>query len=215
MEFATWLLYIVLALVAVLSPGPAILLSISNSIRFGISKVVLSSIGNICGLLILSTAALFGLGAVLKTSTTLFFIIKIIGAAYLIYLGIRQWRSSSNFFGNIKIRTASEQAKSNRRFFMEGFLIAMTNPKAILFFTALFPQFINTQQALVPQFLIMTFTFMVISFVALVSYGLLAKKAKGWLSTEQRAKWFNRTLGSLFVVIGIGLLQLKAEKSAL
>ena len=212
MEFTTWLLYMAVAIVAVISPGPAILLSISNSIRFGISKVVLSSFGNICGLLILSTAAIFGLGAVLKTSTTLFLIIKLIGAAYLIYLGIRQWRSKINFFDGVE--KGSTQNKSNKRFFVEGFLIAMTNPKAILFFTALFPQFINTQQALIPQFLIMTFTFMAISFLTLVSYGLLAKKAKLWLSTGQRAKWFNRTLGSLFVLIGIGLLQLKADRNA-
>jgi len=211
MQLTTWLLFSAVALIAVISPGPAILLSISNSIRFGVSKVVLSSVGNICGLFLLSTAAIFGLGAVLKTSTTLFLIIKIIGAAYLIYLGIRQWRSKASFFEGVE--KTNTQTKSNRKFFIEGFLIAMTNPKAILFFTALFPQFINTQLALVPQFLIMTFSFMAISFIALVSYGLLAKKAKKWLSTSQRAKWFNRTLGSLFVMIGIGLLQLKAVEN--
>lgn len=212
MNFSIWLLFMAVAIIAVISPGPAILLSISNSIRFGVGKVVLSSFGNICGLLILSTTAIFGLGAILKTSTTLFLIIKLIGAAYLIYLGIRQWQSKTNFFDGVE--KGSVQIKSNKRFFVEGFLIAMTNPKAILFFTALFPQFINTQQTLVPQFLIMTFTFMVISFVALVMYGLLATKAKHWLSTGQRAKWFNRTLGSLFVLIGVGLLQLKADRNA-
>ncbi len=212
MEITTWLLFMAVAIVAVISPGPAILLSISNSIRFGVSKVVLSSLGNIFGLFLLSTAAIFGLGAVLKTSTTLFLVIKIIGAAYLIYLGVRQWRSKVNLFDDAKGSSESKQFKSNKRFFIEGFLIAVTNPKAILFFTALFPQFINTQQALMPQFLIMTFTFMSISFVSLVGYGALAKKAKRWLSTEQRAKWFNRTLGSLFVMIGVGLLQLRADK---
>ena len=212
MEITTWLLFIAVAIIAVISPGPAILLSISNSIRFGIGKVALSSLGNICGLLILSTAAIFGLGAILKTSTTLFMLIKLVGAAYLIYLGIRQWRSKTNFFSAVEAAAKTNKTKSNKRFFIEGFLIAMTNPKAILFFTALFPQFINTQQALVPQFLIMTFTFMALSFTTLLSYGLLANKAKTWLSTGQRAKWFNRTLGSLFVLIGIGLLQLKADK---
>lgn len=213
MQMSTWFLFIAVAMVAVISPGPAILLSISNSIRFGISKVMLSSLGNICGLLLLSTAAIFGLGAVLKTSTTLFLIIKLIGAAYLIYLGIRQWRSKTSFFSEIK--PAGKQKKSNKRFFLEGFLIAMTNPKAILFFTALFPQFINTQLDLAPQFFIMTLTFMTISFVTLMSYGLLATKAKRWLSSGQRAKWFNRSLGSLFVLIGAGLLQLKADRTAI
>ncbi len=213
MQLTTWLLFLVVAFIAVISPGPAILLSISNSIRFGINKVLLSTLGNICGLFLLSTAAIFGLGAVLKTSTSLFLMVKIIGAGYLIYLGVRQWRSKTNFFDGIEKKEM--KIKSNQKFFIEGFLIAMTNPKAILFFTALFPQFINTEQALTPQFLIMTFTFMTISFVALVTYGLLATKAKHWLSTGQRAKWFNRTLGSLFVLIGVGLLQLKADRAAL
>ena len=213
MDITTWLLFMGVAIVAVISPGPAILLSISNSIRFGASKVLLSSFGNICGLLILSTAAIFGLGAILKTSTTLFLVIKLIGATYLIYLGIRQWRSKTNFFEGVE--KESTQFKSNKRFFVEGFLIAVTNPKAILFFTALFPQFINMQASLVSQFLIMTFTFMAISFVALTTYGLLAKKTKKWLSTGQRARWFNRTLGGLFVLIGVGLLQLKVDRNAL
>ena len=213
MDLSTWLLFMGVAIVAVISPGPAILLSISNSIRFGVSKVLLSSFGNICGLLILSIAAIFGLGTILKTSTTLFLVIKLIGATYLIYLGIRQWRSKTNFFECVE--KESTQLKSNKRFFVEGFLIAVTNPKAILFFTALFPQFINMQASLVSQFLIMTFTFMAISFVALTTYGLLAKKTNKWLSTGQRAKWLNRTLGSLFVLIGVGLLQLKVDRNAL
>lgn len=211
MELSTWFLFIAVAFVAIISPGPGILLAISNSIRFGMQKVLLSSLGNISGLLILSTAAIFGLGSILKTSTTLFLIIKLVGAAYLIYLGVRQWRSKTNFFSGIE-EGLDNIVKSNKRVYIEGFLVAMTNPKAILFFTALFPQFINTQTALMPQFLIMMITFMSMSFLVLVSYGLMANKAKTWLSTDQRAKWFNRTLGSLFVMIGVGLLQLRVDK---
>ncbi|MEE9325887.1 MAG: LysE family translocator [Cocleimonas sp.] len=211
MEFFTWLLFIAVAFVATISPGPAILLSLSNSIRFGMRKVMLSSFGNICGLFILSCAAIFGLGAILKTSTTLFLMIKLLGAAYLIYLGVRQWRSKTNFFAGSE-RHLNVKGKSNKQIFSEGFLIAITNPKAILFFIALFPQFINTQLVLVPQFLIMTLTFMVLSFLSLVAYGLLASKAKGWFSTGQRSKWFNRVLGGIFTLIGVGLLQLKIER---
>lgn len=213
MELTTWLLFVAVAIVAIIAPGPGILLAISNSIRFGISKVLLSSLGNICGLLLLSTVAIFGLGEVLKTSTNLFLIIKFIGASYLIYLGVRQWRSTNDFFEKSKVSSDSQTEKSNKRFFIEGLLIAITNPKAILFFTALFPQFINTEIVLLPQFLIMMSTFMTMSFLILVSYGLLAFRAKRWFSTGQKAKWFNRTLGSLFVMIGIGLLQLKAVES--
>lgn len=216
MEITTWLLFIAVGTAAVVSPGPAILLAISNSVRFGMAKVLLSSLGNISGLFILSSAAIFGLGAVLKTSTSLFLVIKIIGAAYLIYLGIRQWRSKANFFAeSSKLdQTLRKPAKnkSSLKIFLEGFLIAMTNPKAILFFTAFFPQFINTNAALTQQFLIMTFTFMAMSFICLMSYGLLASKAKNWFAQGSRTTWFHRVLGSVFVGIGVGVLTLKLER---
>ena len=211
MELSTWLLFIVVGSVAILSPGPAILLAISNSLQYGFRTVLLSSVGNITGLLILSSAAIFGLGAVLKTSTNLFLILKVVGALYLIYLGVKQWRSKVNYFSDQQQN--KQKRKSNKLIFLEGFLIAITNPKAILFFTALFPQFINLKSDLAPQFLIMTFTFMSISFLVLNTYGLLAYKTKKWFSTHKRVMWFNRTIGSLFVLLGIALLQLKAERS--
>ncbi|MEH6456424.1 MAG: LysE family translocator [Cocleimonas sp.] len=219
MDLSTWLLFIAVGTAAVVSPGPAILLAISNSVRFGMMKVFLSTLGNISGLFILSTAAIFGLGAIFKTSTSLFLLVKIIGAAYLIYLGVRQWRSKTNFFAEQAVseslkkgKSQKNRDKSNVKIFSEGFLIAMTNPKAILFFTALFPPFINTSKALPQQFLIMTFTFMAMSFICLMSYGLLANKAKRWFAYGNRATWFNRTLGSVFIVIGAGVLTLKLER---
>lgn len=218
MELSTWLLFVAVGTAAVLSPGPAILLAISNSVRFGMAKVFVSTLGNMAGLFILSSAAIFGLGAVLKTSTHLFLAVKVIGAAYLIYLGVRQWRSKANFFADQEVPDKLENSqsqknskKSNLKIFSEGFLIAMTNPKAILFFTALFPPFLNTNQALAQQFLIMTFTFMAMSLICLMSYGLLASKAKNWFSQGSRTKWFNRTLGSVFIAIGAGVLTLKLE----
>lgn len=217
MEISTWLLFMAVAIAAVVSPGPAILLAISNSVRFGMTKVLLSSLGNLTGLFILSNAAIFGLGAVLKTSTNLFLVIKIIGAAYLIYLGVRQWRAKANFFvDNLEIdkikQNSTQTYKSNLQIFSEGFLIAMTNPKAILFFTALFPPFIDTNKALPQQFLIMTFSFMAMSFISLMSFGFLALRVKGWFATGNRTAWFNRTLGGLFVAIGAGVLTLKLER---
>ena len=219
MEITSWLLFIAVGTAAVVSPGPAILLAISNSVRFGMMKVLFSSLGNITGLFILSTAAIFGLGAILKTSDHLFLIVKLTGAAYLIYLGIRQCRSKADFFTeqtSANILNGNEQKKQNIKsnliVFSEGFLIAMTNPKAILFFTAFFPQFINTNKSLPHQFLIMTFTFMGMSFICLMSYGLLASRVKKWFAYGNRTTWFNQILGSVFVVIGAGVLTLKLER---
>ena len=212
MDFTTWLLFSAVALLAIMSPGPAILLAISNSLTHGTRSVYLSALGNEVGIMIVSLSAVLGLGVILQTSTTLFLIIKVIGAAYLIYLGVRQWRSKTNLFDS---STNNEQktSRSNKSFFLEGLLIAVTNPKAILFFTALFPQFININAAVVPQFLMMTLTFMALSFLVLVTYGKIAFKAKRWFSTSKRVRWFNRTIGGLFVLIGLGLLQLKPARA--
>jgi len=211
MELSAWLLFIAVALVAIMSPGPAILLAISNSLQFGFKKVLLSSLGNITGLFILSSAAIFGLGAILKTSTTLFLVLKVIGAFYLIFIGIKQWRSKTNLFTDQ--RDTEIKIKSNKTFFLEGLLIAITNPKAIIFFTALFPQFINLENSLTPQFFIMSLSFMGMSFSVLTTYGLLAYKAKKWFSTQYRAKWFNRVVGGIFISLGAVMLQLKVDRS--
>ena len=211
MDLSTWLLFIAVALVAIMSPGPAILLAISNSLQFGFKKVLLSSLGNITGLFIISTTAIFGLGAILKASTTLFLVLKVIGALYLVFIGIKQWKSKTNLFTDKQ--DIEVQTKSGKTFFLEGLLIAITNPKAIIFFTALFPQFINLDNPVAPQFLIMSFSFMGMSFSVLATYGLLAHKAKKWFSTSYRAKWFNRVIGSIFISLGAAMLQLKVDRA--
>ena len=211
MDFTTWLLFSVVALLAIISPGPAILLAISNSLMHGARSVYLSALGNEIGIMIVSLSAAFGLGVILQTSTALFLMIKVIGAAYLIYLGVRQWRSKTNLFDS-SMNSEEKPSRSNKSFFLEGLFIAVTNPKAILFFTALFPQFINKNTPVIPQFLIMTLTFMALSFLVLVTYGKIAFKAKRWFSTSKRVRWFNRTMGSLFVLIGLGLLQFKPAR---
>lgn len=216
MEISKWLLFMAVGFAAVASPGPAILLAISNSVRFGMAKVFLSTLGNITGLFFLSIAAIFGLGAVFKTSTHLFLLVKIVGAAYLVYLGIKQWRSKDNFFAdNLNENTTNNiksKNKSNLQIYSEGFLIAITNPKAILFFTALFPQFIDTTKALPQQFLLMTFTFMAMSLFSLMSYGFAASRVKSWFAYGNRTTWFNRIFGSVFIAIGAGVLSLKLER---
>jgi len=211
MELSTWLLFSVVALLAIISPGPAILLAISNSLTHGTRSVYLSALGNEIGILIVSLSAVLGLGVILQTSTVLFLIIKVTGAAYLIYLGVRQWRSKTNLFDSSS-NNEEKIARSQQSFFLEGLLIAVTNPKAILFFTALFPQFIDINAAVAPQFLIMTVTFMALSFLVLISYGKIASKAKHWFSTSKRVKGFNRTMGGLFIMIGLGLLQFKPAR---
>ena len=207
MELSTWLLFLSIALVAIISPGPAVLLSVTNSLTHGFTKSVFSSLGNIIGIFVVSSAAALGLGAVLQTSILLFTALKIFGAIYLIYLGISQWKSKHNIF-----EKPIETSKSNqgiRKSFVQGFLVAISNPKAILFFTALFPQFIDLSKHIFVQFIILTATFMFFSFTILLIYALSAYSAKGWFAKSNRAIWLNRISGTVFITFGLGILRLR------
>lgn len=211
MEISNWLIFATVALASIVSPGPASLLAISNSLTFGFSRVAFSSLGNIIGLLLVSSFTMAGLGTLLKTAPLLFSILKLIGAGYLIFLGIRQWRSNTNIFVQASVPLAKAQ-RNNRQLFAQGVLLAVTNPKGILFFTALFPQFLTPGQPLALQFSILTGTFMAISFCSLMCYAFLARSTSNWFSTGRRAEWFNRASGGIFILLGIALLRLKLRQ---
>lgn len=207
MDFSTWLIFSGIALIAVVSPGPAVLLSVTNSLTHGFSKSLWSSLGNITGLFMVSGMAVLGLGAVLKTSTLLFSLLKLMGAVYLIYLGIRQWRSTDDVFSQ-----ETGPGRRNRtmgKSFIQGIFVALSNPKAILFFTALFPQFIALDRPVMTQFMILTATFMIYSFIALCIYAIGARTAREWFARGRRIIWFNRITGAFFITFGVGILKLR------
>ncbi|AFL68665.1 LysE family translocator [Sulfurospirillum barnesii] len=210
MDLHTWFLYVTVAIVAIVSPGPAILLAIHNSVMYDMKAVVFSTLGNVLGLFTLSSAAMLGLGVVLKTSAVLFLMFKILGALYLIYIGVKQFRNLSNVFEKISLN--SKKSKSEYfAIFSKGYLVCVSNPKPIIFFTALFPLFLNTNASLVPQFFILTFTFMTLSYMTLMSYAFFAKNLKSWFSHNHRATWFNRISGAFFVALGVSLLGLERK----
>lgn len=210
MELHTWGLFVTVAMVAIASPGPAILLAINNSVMYDMKAVALSTLGNILGLFTLSSAAMLGLGVVLKTSAVLFMLFKIFGALYLIYIGVKQFRNLSNMFDAISLT----QRKSKSEYFAifrKGYLVCITNPKPIIFFTALFPLFLNTEAPLLPQFFILTFTFMTLSYSTIMVYAFFARSLKSWFRPKERAAWFNRISGAIFVALGLGLLGLERK----
>jgi threonine/homoserine/homoserine lactone efflux protein len=207
MNIDTLLIYIVVTFFYVTSPGPAVILAIVNGMRANMKTVVISSFANILGLFILSTASILGLGVLFKTSSTLFLIVKIVGAVYLIYMGIKFLLNKSSF--KIEDSEKDMEYKSNLSYFLESFLLAITNPKPILFFTAIFPQFLNMKNNIIPQFFILTGIFLFISFFSLLSYAYLAKRSKKWLANKNRLTWFNRITGGMFIGLGVGILQMK------
>ena len=208
MSLEIYIMYFFVSFFYIISPGPAIFLAISNGLTKDMKTVAISSFANILGLFLLSLVSITGLGTLLTSSATLFMIIKVIGAFYLLYLGIKQFKS----IGDIKFtenNTHQHNKRSSRKFFLESFLLAVTNPKPIIFFIALFPQFLNTTIAIMPQFFILTGTFMFISFFSLLTYGFISKNAKKYLNNKKKMQWFHKLTGGLFIIMGLGLLQLK------
>ena len=151
---------------------------------------------------------MLGLGALLETSAWLFGALKIVGAAYLIYLGIRQWRSRLNFFGHAATPTGVH-VQTSARLFLRGLLVAATNPKSILFFTALLPQFMTPDAPVWRQFFALTLTFAACTVVSHFFYVALARGMSRWFAHEARARWFNRIVGAMFAALGIGVLRLR------
>lgn len=173
---------------------------------FGVGAVIWSSLGNVTGIFMLSAAAMLGLGALLMSSAVLFAAVKVVGALYLFYIGMR------HLFG--KACVVNPRADKPRRvlrpnrllLYGEALLIAVTNPTPILFFTALFPQFIRTQSPLLLQFCVLTGIFMTISFCSLMSYALMSSRARHLLAIPRFVKWMNSTVGTVFIGFGALLL---------
>ena len=215
MNLQTLLTFAAVATLAILSPGPAVLLSLRNGATLGPRAVIWSALGNISGVACLSTAAILGLGVILKSSAALFAAIKIAGAAYLFYVGIRHLLGRSVVVpaatGPERSSSPASAATSAPYLYREGFLIAATNPKAVLFFTALFPQFIDAQTPILPQFLILTGIFMAISYATHLVYATIAARARRVLLRPFFASWLNRVIGAAFVIFGCVLLALRRQ----
>ena len=189
-------------------PGPATMLAIRNGAAGGVRAVLPSTLGNVTGLFLLSAAAMLGLGVVLQSSALLFTLVKVAGAAYLLYIGLRHLLGRSNIAPPPEQATQQAPRRASR-LYLEAALVATMNPKPILFFTALFPQFLNASESLLPQFLILTGIFMGMSLVSLLAYGALAHRARRLLRQPRIVTWLNRLVGSIFVSFGVALLRLK------
>ena len=206
MDLANWLLFCGVALLTTFTPGPAVLLAISNSVAHGPRRALICSLGNALGLFLVSGIAMAGMGILLATSAAAFTVLKLAGAGYLIYLGIRQWSSRTSSFGSANIALAST---TRRRLFGQGITLALTNPKAILFFSALFPQFLTPGAPLLLQFVILTASFSLCALLSHTFYALLAHTLRSHWAKPSRALMFNRISGGIFIILGLGLLRLQ------
>jgi homoserine/homoserine lactone efflux protein len=206
MELSTWLLYISIISILMFSPGPSALLCMSDGIKFGNKKTIPTVLGGSFAALILMTISFIGLGAILVASETLFFIIKLLGAFYLIYLGWKSWRE-----GSLKLETkvSSESNLRNYSFYAllkKGFIVGISNPKDLVFFIALFPSFMNADLPQVNQYLVLAITWFVIDCTSMFMYATIGSKISPLLAKPRTMNLVNRTVGSLFITLGCGLL---------
>ena len=203
MSLESWIIYLTLVIAATATPGPAVLFIVTNSALYGWKKTIYIALGNIVGLMLLGIVAISGLGTILNASATIFNVIKYFGAAYLFYLGVKLIFQKASGSLSTAEQIIPSEIKSNR-LFIQALLVAVSNPKAIVFLTALFPQFINTHSPLLGQCLVLLITLMLFSFSFLMFYAFLAQRTKNWLGEPNRIKYFNRSSGAVF--IGFGLL---------
>ncbi len=212
MAFDSWLIFASIALVACLTPGPAALLVSTHSVSFGTKYSVATMLGNITGLFFMSLFSVLGLSAVILHSAPIFITVKLVGACYLIFLGVKLWRKG---LGLNTIRTAGKSEVARRpnimKLYVNGLLVALTNPKAIAFTTALFPQFIQPDRAMVPQFTILILTFMFLSLLCLFGFGLMAERAKMGSARIKLPGFMDKVFGSAFVGSGVFLATASQE----
>jgi RhtB (resistance to homoserine/threonine) family protein len=202
MNFDTWVIYALAVLILSASPGPSILLCMTKSVTEGFRASLFSVFGALLALVMIMTLSFTGLGVIITSSEILFDVVKWAGAAYLVYLGYKAFTSNEHTY-----HLAKEDDKltksSGLKLFVSGFLVGASNPKAIVFFTALFPQFINQNEPLPLQYLIFVSTFTVTELSWLLLYAYFGSKSSAWLTKKGRARTFNKVTGSIFMGAGV------------
>lgn len=199
MELTNWLIYFVAVIGLTLTPGPNGLLALTHGAIYGSRKTVATILGGSVGFATVIALSMFGIGALLAASAQLLIVLKFVGGAYLVWLGIQVWRSPALGAEYSK----SPKTASSFALFRQGALAALTNPKGILFFVAFLPQFIDPKISLLSQFVVMAATFVIIEFVYEYVVASLANRIKPFLA--KFGNRVNKVFGGVFMAIGVAL----------
>ena len=200
MDFQVWLAFVAASTALLLIPGPTVLLVLSYAISQG-QRVALATVAAVAfGDLIAMSVSLAGLGALVLASATLFTVLKWIGAAYLVYLGITLFRSASS----ASLGEVEDVAKiSATKVFGHATAVTALNPKSIVFFIAFVPQFIIVDSPLIPQFTILVATFVGLAAINALAYALLADKLRAKIARPSVLAWLSRSGGIALVLMGV------------
>lgn len=201
MNWHVWTLFALTETALCFVPGPAVLLVLSQALAHGTAKSVWSILGIVAANTVYFVLSATGIGAILIASYDLFFAIKWIGALYLIWLGISAFFSASH----VSVEAASARLISGRRMFANGMVLQLSNPKALVFFTALLPQFIDPHRPIWSQMLILALTSVVIEFFVQLLYATLAGRASMLAARPSFARLANRLAGGLLIAAGLSI----------
>ncbi|SFU73421.1 LysE family translocator [Pseudoduganella namucuonensis] len=223
MTYSLWLSFLAVALAATFSPGPGVLLAISTTMALGPRRTAYSSAGNAVGVFLVSCVAVSGVGLLFQRSPLAFTLLKAGGACYLAWLGVKQWRQAGAKEPAPAPAPAAREgapAQPARRereptpkpedgryaVFARGLAVACSNPKSIVFFAAIFPQFMPIGTFSVARFLVLSLTFVACTFVSHFSYVLLAAHAGPAMLAGEGMRRFQRCMGALFVALAAAML---------
>ena len=208
MTYEIWLAFVLATVIVLVIPGPTILLVISYALADGRRSTRFTVPGVALGDALALSASLMGMGALIAASATMFTVLKWIGAAYLIYLGIRMWRSDPTG----RAATVEVPRRRGQAMFGHAFVVTALNPKSIAFFVAFLPQFVTAAAPILPQLAILGVTFVVLATINAAAFGLLAGGARRSFSRPGVLKAVNRIGGSL--LIGAGLMTAALRRSS-
>lgn len=205
MHASTLLAFTAVALIAIATPGPTVLLALANGTRFGLRRSVAGMFGAVASDFVLVGAVALGLGALLAASEFWFTVLKWVGAGYLAWLGLRLLRSKGGLDLAAASATAAHGEGSRRTVFMKSFLVAVTNPKGYLFCSALMPQFIDPAAAQWPQYVTIGLVFAALDFAVMFAYAAIGAHAIRLLR-RRAVLWMDRCCGGALLVLSGSLL---------
>ena len=207
MHFGTWISFVIAGTVIAISPGSGAVLSMSHGLAYGVKKASATVLGLQIGLLLVLAVAGAGVGSLVLASELAFIVVKTVGALYLIWLGIGQWRAKADA-PNVSTAGLAAHPSFGRRV-MTGFLTNATNPKGIIFMVAVLPQFIAQDAPVLPQLAILAVTMMAIDSTVMHGYAFLAASMQRWFRDVRAVKMQNRFFGAVLMLMGSLLLLVK------
>jgi len=206
MSFHTWLLFAAAYLITTISPGPNVLLVIRNSVRYGSRGTVATIAGNLLAQLLVVVLVALGVGAALAALPPLFVAMKVIGAAYLMFLGVKQLRGGKPRDAQSSVAAAGAHAWNRKKIFREALLVSGSNPKTLIFLSAFMPQFIAHDRGLLEQFFVMYLTVALIVAIVHTIYSLGVRGIHNRLGANRWLAAIRRGSGLIFVALGVKLL---------